>query len=204
MLQTLISFAFATFFLAISPGPDNIFVLTQSIANGKKAGLLTVFGLMSGCLIHTTLIAFGVSVIIKENENIFIFIKILGASYLLYLAFKVYKSDAKLVLSNQIVKKTTSIQLFKKGFIMNVLNPKVTLFFLALFPQFLFSSSIPTSIQFYVLGFIFILVSFIVFASISLLAARVSKFIREKPSIGLYLKWIQIIVFTAIAFMILL
>ena len=204
MLQTLISFAFATFFLAISPGPDNIFVLTQSIANGKKAGLLTVFGLMSGCLIHTTLIAFGVSVIIKENENIFIFIKILGASYLLYLAFKVYKSDAKLVLSNQIVKKTTSIQLFKKGFIMNVLNPKVTLFFLALFPQFLFSSSIPTSVQFYVLGFIFILVSFIVFASISLLAARVSKFIREKPSIGLYLKWIQIIVFTAIAFMILL
>lgn len=204
MLQTLISFAFATFFLAISPGPDNIFVLTQSIANGKKAGLLTVFGLMSGCLIHTTLIAFGVSVIIKENENIFIFIKILGASYLLYLAFKVYKSDAKLVLSNQIVKKTTSIQLFKKGFIMNVLNPKVTLFFLALFPQFLFSSSIPTSVQFYVLGFIFILVSFIVFASISLLAARVSTFIREKPSIGLYLKWTQIIVFTAIAFMILL
>lgn len=204
MLQTLISFAFATFFLAISPGPDNIFVLTQSIANGKKAGLLTVFGLMSGCLIHTTLIAFGVSVIIKENENIFIFIKILGASYLLYLAFKVYKSDAKLVLSNQIVKKTTSIQLFKKGFIMNVLNPKVTLFFLALFPQFLFSSSIPTSVQFYVLGFIFILVSFIVFASISLLAARVSIFIREKPSIGLYLKWTQIIVFTAIAFMILL
>ncbi|WP_299053250.1 LysE family translocator [uncultured Polaribacter sp.] len=204
MLQTLISFAFATFFLAISPGPDNIFVLTQSIANGKKAGLLTVFGLMSGCLIHTTLIAFGVSVIIKENENIFIFIKILGASYLLYLAFKVYKSDAKLVLSNQIVKKTTSIQLFKKGFIMNVLNPKVTLFFLALFPQFLFSSSIPTSVQFYVLGFIFILVSFIVFTSISLLAARVSTFIREKPSIGLYLKWTQIIVFTAIAFMILL
>ena len=75
MLETLISFIIATAVLAISPGPDNIFVLTQSIVNGKKFGLATVLGLMTGCIIHTTLVAFGVSAIIKQSDNIFFIIK---------------------------------------------------------------------------------------------------------------------------------
>ncbi|MBT7815624.1 MAG: LysE family transporter, partial [Polaribacter sp.] len=71
MLETLLSFVLATAILSLSPGPDNIFVLTQSIVNGKKFGLATVFGLISGCLVHTTLLAFGVSAIIKQSENLF-------------------------------------------------------------------------------------------------------------------------------------
>jgi threonine/homoserine/homoserine lactone efflux protein len=69
-MEILFSFIIATIVLACSPGPDNIFVLTQSIVNGKKYGLATVFGLMSGCIIHTTLVAFGVSAIIKENDSL--------------------------------------------------------------------------------------------------------------------------------------
>lgn len=203
MFEALISFAIATSILAISPGPDNIFVLTQSIVNGKKYGLATVFGLMTGCIIHTTLVAFGVSTIIKENENIFFFIKLLGASYLIYLAFKVYKSDAKIVLSNQTDKSESVLKLFKKGFIMNVLNPKVTIFFLAFFPQFLFSDSISNVVQFYVLGGIFILTSFLVFASIAILAGSISNYLKENSTVGVYLKWAQIIVFVLIAIMIL-
>ena len=157
MIEIIISFALATSILSISPGPDNIFVLTQSIVNGTKYGLATVFGLMSGCLVHTTLVAFGVSAIIKENESIFFGIKLIGASYLIFLAFKVYKSDSKIVLSNATIKKESILQLFKKGFIMNVLNPKVALFFLAFFPQFLYSKTISTIIQFYTLGGVFIL-----------------------------------------------
>lgn len=72
MLETLLSFVLATVILSFSPGPDNIFVLTQSIVNGKKFGLATVFGLISGCLVHTTLLAFGVSAIIKQSENLFL------------------------------------------------------------------------------------------------------------------------------------
>ncbi len=88
----LFGFMTAVAALAISPGPDNIYVLMQSVVNGRSYGLATVAGLISGCLVHTTLVAFGVSVIIKENDSLFFAIKLLGALYLLYLAFIVFKS----------------------------------------------------------------------------------------------------------------
>ncbi|WP_299050662.1 LysE family translocator [uncultured Polaribacter sp.] len=203
MLEVLISFAITTAILAISPGPDNIFVLTQSIVNGKKYGIATVLGLMSGCIVHTSFVAFGVSEILKKNENLFFIIKLFGAAYLLYLAYKVYNSDAKIVLSSPKIQKKSTLSLFKKGFLMNVLNPKVTLFFLAFFPQFLFSNTMATEIQFYILGLIFILISFIVFASIAILAGNISKYIKQYANIGVYLKWGQIVVFVAIAIIIL-
>lgn len=202
MLEILISFVTATLILAISPGPDNIFVLTQSIVNGKKYGLATVLGLMTGCFIHTSLVAFGVSAILKKNENLFFGIKLFGSVYLLYLAYKVFRSSAAIQFSSLQKIKETSASVFKKGFLMNVFNPKVTIFFLAFFPQFLFSKTIATEIQFYVLGFIFILVSFIVFASIALLAGKISEYLKQNSKVGVYLKWGQIIVFIAIAIMI--
>lgn len=203
MLETLFSFAIATSLLALSPGPDNIFVLTQSIVNGKKYGLATVFGLISGCLVHTTLLAFGVSAIIKNSENLFFAIKLFGAMYLLYLAYKVYKSDATIILSNKNVAKKTTTKLFKQGFIMNVLNPKVSIFFLALFPGFLFSDTISTILQFYVLGLIFMAVSLIIFSAIAILAGTISEKIKENNKIGFFLKWMQIVVFVVIAVLIL-
>ncbi|MFY9241794.1 MAG: LysE family translocator [Polaribacter sp.] len=199
MIETLLSFIFATSVLAISPGPDNIFVLTQSIVNGKKYGLAAVYGLISGCIIHTTLLAFGISAIIKQSENLYFMIKLFGAVYLLFLAFKVFKADAKISFSDEnVVKKSTS-QLYKQGFIMNVLNPKVTIFFLAFFPGFLFSDSLSTILQFYVLGFFFMLVSLIIFSIIAILAGKISEKIKENRNIGIYLKWAQIIIFIAIA-----
>lgn len=204
MLETLISFVLATATLAFSPGPDNIFVLTQSIVNGKKYGLATVVGLMSGCIIHTTLVAFGVSEIINQNPKLFFIIKLFGAAYLLYLAYQVYKSDAKIAFSTENVAKKSTLELFKKGFLMNVLNPKVTIFFLAFFPQFLFSETISTVVQFYVLGGLFIITSFIIFSSIAILAGSISTSIKKNAKIGVFLKWAQIIVFIAIAILILL
>ena len=203
MIETLLSFALATSILALSPGPDNIFVLMQSLVNGRKFGLATVFGLISGCLIHTTLLAFGVSAVIKESEKLFFAIKFFGAIYLLYLAYKVYNSDANIILSSKnVVKKTTS-QLFKQGFIMNVLNPKVSIFFLAFFPGFLYSDDISTVIQFYVLGLLFMLVSLIIFSTIAFLAGSISDQIKRNKNIGFYLKWIQVLVFVVIAIFIL-
>lgn len=203
MLETLLSFAFATTILALSPGPDNIFVLTQSIVNGKKYGLATVFGLISGCLVHTTLLAFGVSAILKQSENLFFIIKLFGAIYLLYLAYKVYKSDANIILSKNNITQKTTTALFKQGFIMNVLNPKVSIFFLAFFPGFLFSDKMSTVVQFYILGGVFMLVSLVIFSTIAILAGVISDRIKENKKIGLYLKWMQIVVFVLIAFFIL-
>tara|TARA_R110001632_G_scaffold29662_13_gene78621 strand:- start:63 stop:680 length:618 start_codon:yes stop_codon:yes gene_type:complete len=199
----LFSFVASVLILAISPGPDNIFVLMQSVVYGKKYGLATVVGLMTGCIIHTTLVAFGVSVIIKENENIFLGIKILGAAYLVYLAYKVFRSPADISMNSDNIEKKTPFQLFKIGFLMNVLNPKVTIFFLALFPGFLFSDTISSVVQFYILGGLFILTSFIIFSSIAFLGGTISESIRQNKNIGIWLKWLQISVFLAIAVFIL-
>lgn len=202
-IEVLISFVIASIALAFSPGPDNIYVLTQSIVNGKKAGLATVVGLVSGCIVHTTLLAFGVSAIIKESESLFFTIKLFGAVYLVYLAYKVFKSDASIALSEENIKKKSSNQLLKQGFMMNVLNPKVSIFFLAFFPGFLFSNSLNTVVQFYVLGLLFMLVSFLVFAMIAILAGAISNYIKKHKNVGLYLKWTQIVVFVGIAIFIL-
>ena len=202
-IDILISFALATSALAISPGPDNIYVLVQSISNGKSYGLATVCGLITGCIVHTTLLAFGVSAIIKANENLFFGIKVLGACYLLYLAYKVFKSNAEITFDSETVPKKSLKQLFIQGFFMNVLNPKVTIFFLAFFPGFLFSDSMSTVIQFYILGGIFMLVSFIIFSIIALLAGKIKDYTLNHKNSGLVLKWLQIVVFVGIAVFIL-
>ena len=102
-------------------------------------------------------------------------------------------------MSDEGVPKKGMSQLFRQGFIMNVLNPKVTIFFLAFFPGFLFSDELSTVIQFYVLGLLFMFVSAIIFSLIALLSGMISEYIRGNSKIGVYLKWLQIIVFVGIA-----
>ena len=202
-MEILISFIIAVSILAISPGPDNIFVLMQSVVHGKKYGLATIIGLMTGCIVHTIFVAVGISTIIKENNTIFLVIKILGAVYLLYLAYKVITGGSEISMNTEKIDKKTPFQLFKIGFIMNVLNPKVTLFFLALFPGFLFSEILPISLQFYTLGALFILVSFVVFSLIAILGGTISEKIKTSKNIGVWLQWIQVFVFIGIAVFIL-
>ncbi|MGB5274342.1 MAG: LysE family translocator [Flavobacteriaceae bacterium] len=200
----LYAFMLATAALAISPGPDNIYVLLQSITNGKKYGLATVAGLISGCLVHTTLLAFGVSALIKANPYLFFIIKLFGALYLFYLAFQVLRADASVRLSSQQLPKKGLGQLYKQGFIMNVLNPKVTIFFLAFFPGFLFSKTMGTVAQFYILGLLFMLVSFIVFSLIAILSGSIAKYLSGHSGVGIFLKWLQIVVFVGIGLYLLL
>src|SRR5690554_3439328 len=199
MIETLITFSIATLALAVSPGPDNIFVLSQSLANGVKSGIATTVGLITGCVVHTTLLAFGVSAIITASAKVFYGIKILGAMYLLYLAYKVYRGTAAVSLSDKPMKKSY-FELFKIGLVMNLLNPKVMIFFLAFFPGFIWDKDGNTIIQFYVLGAVFMVVSFITFSGIALLADRISKLVLGGKEISEFLKWMQIIVFLGIAF----
>ncbi len=202
--EILYTFILATAALAITPGPDNIYVLMQGMAHGKRYGLATVAGLLSGCLVHTSLLAFGVSALLRENDQLFFAIKLFGALYLFYLAYKVLKSEASLKLSDDIVPKKGVWSLFRQGFIMNVLNPKVALFFLAFFPGFLFSDTLGTAAQFFILGLLFIVVSFFVFGFIALLAGTISDYVKRNENIAGYLKWFQFFVFIGIGVFILL
>ncbi|MBO3099929.1 LysE family translocator [Gelidibacter pelagius] len=198
MIETLLSFSVATLALAIAPGPDNIYVLTQSLVNGTKSGIATTAGLISGCIVHTTLLAFGISAIITTSEELFYGIKVLGACYLLYLAYTVYKSDDQISWSEDAPRKSY-LQLFKTGVIMNLVNPKVMIFFLAFFPGFLWDKDGNTVVQFYILGITFMVVSFLIFSSVALLAGRISEFILKRKGVGVFLKWLQIVVFVGIA-----
>lgn len=185
--------------LALSPGPDNIYVLTQSVVNGRAYGLATTAGLISGCLVHTTLLAFGVSAIIQESDSMYLAIKLFGAAYLCYLAYRAFRQNAGIEFDPHTVQKRSLWQMFKQGFIMNVLNPKVTIFFLAFFPAFLFSQQLNTIWQFYILGLLFMVVSFSIFAAIAIMAGSISGYLRSHKQLGRFLKWLQIIVFLGIA-----
>ena len=202
-IEVLISFIIATATLAFSPGPDNIFVLIQSATYGKKYGFAVVCGLMSGCLVHTSLVAFGLSAFIQANEKLYWILKVFGAAYMLFLAFKVYKSKQNLSPLTTEVSQKKIIQLFKQGFIMNVLNPKVSIFFLAFFPAFIFSDSMALFKQFYVLGFLFIITSFVVFYSFVILSGFFSKLFLDSPKKIKLLKRLQVGFFIGIAVLIL-
>lgn len=202
-LETLIAFITASALLTIMPGPDNIYVLVQSITNGKKYGVVTTFGLATGIIIHTSLIAFGVSELLKKSTTIFFIIKLLGALYLFYLAFKVYKSSAKIDLENSNASKKSLFALFKQGFFMNILNPKVTIFFLAFFPGFINNSLPNIKQQIFVLGFIFMILTIVIFSSIAFLASKMTSFLRNNQKFEQNLKVIQIVVFIGIGIFIL-
>jgi len=200
--EILISFIGASMLLTIMPGPDIIYVLVQSITNGKKFGIVTSLGLVTGIIIHTTLVAFGVSAIIKQSESLYVAIKVFGAAYLMFLAYKVYVSNEVIELGSNVQKKDL-LALFKQGFFMNVLNPKVSIFFLAFFPGFLYSSTQSSVTQFYVLGGLFMLQALLIFSMVSILSGNFSKYLNTHPTFNKRIKWFKILVFIGIAFFIL-
>ena len=150
--QTLYTFFVSSLVLTISPGPDIIYVLSQSIVKGKNSAIMVSLGLTSGLLIHTFFVSIGLSLIIIENKEYLFFLKILSVMYFLYLIFKVYVNRN---IDLNFEKKNTNRNEFYKGLVMNLLNPKVGLFFIALFPGFLFHDQLSDQTQFFILGFIF-------------------------------------------------
>ncbi|MEL6559630.1 MAG: LysE family translocator [Bacteroidota bacterium] len=205
-IELIISFAVTSIVLALMPGPDNVFVLTESITKGRRDGIALSAGLSSGVIIHTALIATGLSVLIQQSEVLFLVIKIAGACYLLFLVYQTYQSK-ETGMHNQTgessnpgnPEKASFFTLFKKGFIMNVLNPKVTLFFIAFLPQFVSENgSISFELQILLLGFIFMLTGFLVFSSIAVLADRLSRFLTSQI-FWRNVKWVKMIVLTCLA-----
>jgi len=151
------------------PGPDILFVINQSL-DKKKNGIITSLGLCTGLIFHTMFLAFGLSALINSNKDLMTFLKYFGTMYLFYLAYLEIKSVNK-------INKSLNSKLFLRGLYMNLINPKVLIFFIAYFPNFLFSDTIKISNQFLILGFVFILQALVVFIFVSVLANKLIKYL---------------------------
>lgn len=197
-IETLIAFFSAALLLALVPGPDNIFVLTQSIFQGKKSGLMIVMGLCTGLIFHTLAVTFGVAVIFQTSEVAFTILKIIGAVYLLYLAWQIFNAS-----SEKIDTKNNSMidykKLYIRGIIMNITNPKVSIFFLAFLPQFTNPNIGTVSLQMLLLGVLFIVATILVFSSIALLSGILSEVFNKSEKSQKILNKLASFVFIALA-----
>ena len=202
-LETILSFFLTSLALTISPGPDIMYVLSTSISKGKQFGIAAAIGLSSGLLFHTSLLAFGISAIIVAIPWLFIAIKVFGTLYLARIIYFLYTSPIEpLSIETQDIsqKKTTVFQQIQQGLVMNVLNPKVMLFFLSLFPSFLNPESGDLKTQIYTLGSIFMIQAIIVFVTVAILSSYLRKYILKNQYIQGVLNYIQIAVFMVIIF----
>ncbi|MEA5459764.1 LysE family translocator [Arcicella sp. LKC2W] len=142
--------------LNVTPGNDTIFIISRSMAQGKKAGIMSVLGIATGSIVHTFLAAFGLSIIIAKSILVFNIVKYAGAIYLLYIGFKMLTDKAVLNTENLLESPETDyFKVYRDGVITNVLNPKVALFFIAFLPQFINSNVKNTVLPFLTLGFSF-------------------------------------------------
>ena len=184
--------------LGLVPGPDNFFVLTQSLVFGSRAGLLVTLGLCTGLIFHTALVALGLAALIATSEQLLLFIKVVGVCYLLYLAVLSWKDSGRQS-QQKSQRQLTTGQLYRRGIIMNVSNPKVVLFFLAFLPQFIDVSYGSVTGQVMLLGVMFMLATILVFGGIALLAGRYSEQLNQSVRRRVLLNRFVSIVFVFLA-----
>ena len=170
-MDQILLFLISSLALTLMPGPDILFVLNQSLES-KKSGLIISIGLCSGLVVHTLILVFGLSTFIEANEYVISYLKYFGTLYLFYLAFDELNTKFKQA------SKPNNTNLFLRGLYMNLVNPKVLLFFIAYFPNFLFSETLSISLQFLILGSIFIFQALIVFSSVSLASNKLVSYLK--------------------------
>ncbi|UOQ43934.1 LysE family translocator [Halobacillus salinarum] len=198
-----LSFLGAAIILTVMPGPDNLFVIAQSIAQQKKAGIATSLGLCSGLIVHITAAALGISAAVYHSVLIFNLVKAAGAVYLLYLAWQSFRSQQSSFELNG-AKQASYSALYKKGILMNLLNPKVSLFFLALLPQFVDRNLGHVPVQMLLLGVLFLIQAFVIFSAISIFSEKLKKWLDKKSNIGRKINMIQGSIFLLIGLKLLL
>jgi threonine/homoserine/homoserine lactone efflux protein len=181
-IETSATFFLASILLALAPGPDNIFVLTQSALRGRYAGLAVTLGLCTGLIVHTAAVAFGVAVIFQNSAVAFTVLKSLGACYLLYLAWQTFRVSAASLVAGK-CSDISLAKLYRRGIIMNISNPKVSIFFLAFLPQFADPARGFLTSQMIFLGGIFIIATILVFGGIALLAGTLGGWLNRSIKI---------------------
>lgn len=202
MPEHLMAFFLASVVLAIAPGPDNLFVLTQSALYGRRVGIWVTCGLCIGLLVHTTAVALGLAVIFQTSQLAFDLLRYAGAGYLSYLAWgawnapddeNFHKPD-----SETEEKETRFGMYLRRGVVMNVTNPKVSIFFLAFLPQFITTNGHFIT-QVYLLGALFMLATLLVFSTIAVLSAELGNWLKTIPNWHRILNRLASLVFIGLA-----
>lgn len=196
--DTLSSFFIASVLLGLAPGPDNVFVLTQAALYGRSSGLAVTSGLCTGLIVHTLAVAFGVAVIFQTSALAFTALKLAGAGYLLWLAWQAFRAPAT-KLDDTGNAPAGLLDLYRRGIIMNLTNPKVSLFFLAFLPQFAAPERGPLPLQLILLGVAFIVATILVFGSIALLAGTLGGWLQRSISVQRTLNRLAGAVFVVLA-----
>jgi len=216
-LHTALAFIAIAAALTVMPGPDILFVIAQSISRSARSGILVAYGLCTGLLVHTSLAALGVSAVVLSSPAAFAAVKWLGAAYLLYLAWRTWprrpsaderssgdpaagdgaQAEAELRLPKDDL---TPGMLYRRGIWMNVLNPKVSLFFLALLPQFVSTDRGSVPLQMLQLGVLFIAQAIVIFSIASLAAGSLGGAMqRRSAKWNKRLAWIEALIYAALA-----
>jgi threonine/homoserine/homoserine lactone efflux protein len=179
-----LTFTITALFFIMTPGIDTIFILNKTIGQGKKAGIYAALGINSGVLFHTVFAALGLSLIVAKSVIAFAVLKYLGAAYLIYLGItKLISNPTMLNAKGLVEKKGTNKRNFFSGVITNILNPKVALFFLAFFPQFIKTGSMTNPVPFIILGITYAAIGVCWFLALSLFASTFShKFINNSKA----------------------
>lgn len=205
-IENYLGFVLAAILLNLTPGTDTMYIITRSVSHGSAAGFYSVLGIISGILVHTVFAALGLSIILINSPLAFTIVKYIGASYLCYLGIKMLMSKQPPLLANHLPKNSQSApassiahwQIYKQGVLTNVFNPKVALFFLAFFPQFIDPSYAHSALSFLILGLSFALTGFVWCSCLALLASKFSANLRKNPAIEVILNKISGVVFVGL------
>lgn len=197
-IDSYLTFLAASVALALAPGPDNIFVLTQSALHGCRAGLLITLGLCTGLVVHTSAVVVGVAAIFQTSAVAFTALKLAGAGYLLYLAWQAFRASASPIHARSEAA-VAGWRLYRRGIVMNVTNPKVSIFFLAFLPQFADPKRGALALQLISLGAGFIAATLIVFGSIAAAAGAIGNWLARSRRAQIVMNCVAGTIFTGLA-----
>jgi len=174
--------------LNLSPGPDLLFILSRTLSGGRRVGVASACGVCSGALVHVAAAALGISAILATSAMAFAVVKYVGAAYLLYLGIQALRSaGADMRLTSGEAPRTTAWQAYRQGILVDILNPKVAIFFMAFLPQFVRPDQGAVALQLLVLGVLIVLVAIVVECMLVLLAARASSALRGNRRLSRWL-----------------
>jgi len=196
--ELILTFIVASALLALTPGPDNIFVLAQSAVHGRLAGVVITLGLCTGLVFHTSVVALGIATIFQTSAAAFNTLKIIGALYLVYLAWVSFRSGSESIDLSARNFQDLSV-LYRRGIVMNMTNPKVSIFFLAFLPQFANMERGALLPQIIILGMIFMVVAMIIFSTIAMLAGYLGEAMTRSASAQKALNKIAGVIFVSLA-----
>jgi threonine/homoserine/homoserine lactone efflux protein len=186
--QNLALFVASGLLLNLTPGQDTLYIVGRSVSQGRRAGLLAVAGIVSGCVVHTLAAAFGLSAILAASANAFTAVKLAGAAYLVYMGIRMVLERASSATAAVRFAPERGAAIYRGGLLSNVLNPKTALFFLAFLPQFVAPTASSRILTFLFLGGVFIFNGTLWCLVLVWGASAMSRRLRDRPASGLWLK----------------